>query len=521
MDSVFLNFSLVFGLALTHHHTILFMVPAFLFIVRSVIHKQPHKVALLARCGGAVVVGLLPYVYVYFASLAHPPINWENPQTFEGFFRLVTRAIYGTFRSNNNYSLYPLERYNQLKVMLETIVIDFTKVGIGLALVGFYHIYKKNKDYFWFLFLGFFCTGPFFIFYAGFPSLINFHLGTSERFLILPYLFITLWLGLGIQKLVQWLGGKMLFYKITPKKIPIVAIFWLLPLVMFITNSYKIWPLRRDTTAEKLAYDLLSSTSDSAILFLTDDTTIFDTQYIYYTQGGPSAFGGKMLLSRVTYPFYIDIVRREYPQLNLVNVDNAPDKIKQIIDNNYDHFPIYSAGIFDVGKGYVWLPFGLLNRLYKTEDLQLVTTTEFIAENERLFAVYQNPLHGALGTYLHVMLADVLRIYGNSRREVGEKLVLSHSYELAEKYFREAVQLEPELIDNTLQLGNVLILQKKCEEARDLLTAALKTSTNSAGIYKTLVDLYTSCIPDEAARTKYHDLLESKLKQYQIDLKNL
>src|SRR5437867_3806163 len=66
----------VVGLALTNHHTIVLLAPAFCFVLwqrRAVLWTRPQ---LLAICIAAFCIGLLPYAYVPWASAHHPAWNW-------------------------------------------------------------------------------------------------------------------------------------------------------------------------------------------------------------------------------------------------------------------------------------------------------------------------------------------------------------------------------------------------------------------------------------------------------------
>src|SRR5207253_9931120 len=45
----------------------------------------------------ALVLGLLPYLYLPLRAAQHPPLNWGDPETLQGFLTVVTRRGYGTF----------------------------------------------------------------------------------------------------------------------------------------------------------------------------------------------------------------------------------------------------------------------------------------------------------------------------------------------------------------------------------------------------------------------------------------
>ena len=95
---------LMMGLGMTNHLTTAFLGPAALaVVVAGREHLAPRKqdgtgrhnglVQMLAA-SGAFCVGLAPYAYIPWAARRMPPINWENPQTWEAFKRLVLASRY-------------------------------------------------------------------------------------------------------------------------------------------------------------------------------------------------------------------------------------------------------------------------------------------------------------------------------------------------------------------------------------------------------------------------------------------
>jgi len=83
------------GLALTNHHTIVLLAPAFCFVLwqrRAVLWTRPQ---LFAICIAAFCTGLLPYLYVPWASAHHPAWNWGNVSSLRDLIALIARKSYG------------------------------------------------------------------------------------------------------------------------------------------------------------------------------------------------------------------------------------------------------------------------------------------------------------------------------------------------------------------------------------------------------------------------------------------
>ncbi len=85
------------GLGLTNHHTLVFLgAPALVYVAfleRATLTRRRAGIA--AAC---FALGLLPYLYLPLAAMAHPPASWGDPTTTSGLLTHLLRREYGTFR---------------------------------------------------------------------------------------------------------------------------------------------------------------------------------------------------------------------------------------------------------------------------------------------------------------------------------------------------------------------------------------------------------------------------------------
>ena len=90
-------FALVSGLALSNHHTSVFVIAPFggylLWRARSLLDAR-----LLASVVAAGLIGLSPYLYLPWAGARHPAVAWGDPSSWSGFRAHLLRSEYGTFR---------------------------------------------------------------------------------------------------------------------------------------------------------------------------------------------------------------------------------------------------------------------------------------------------------------------------------------------------------------------------------------------------------------------------------------
>lgn len=459
---------LLFGLALAHHHTILFIIPAIIYYIYPYLKKLliSQTPTYYLKLISYFSLGLLPYVYVLIASNTNPPVNWENPRNPVGFIRLITRAIYGSFKSNSVYFPGISDRFEQVKLFFISFANDFSKLGLILALIGLIYLYKNNKRLLNFTLFAFLLSGPIYLVYAGFPTFTNFHLGTIERFLLVPYVFFIIWLSAGLKfmtNIIDNLVGRL----IINVKMSSAPIFILLPISLFFINYPKMLVLKNDRTAENLGIDILQSAPDNSLILIKgDDTAYFDTTYVYYAYNTQQRLNNKFIIAPALLEneFYRQVISYQYPSIIIPsNYKNLENPFLDFVEANKNKFPIYSLNKIDLGNKFFWLPNGLLFRLYETDKIPV---SEIKSINEQLFSIYHDPLDGALASYEHLLLSDVLRIYSTARYEAGKIFLISQEYLLAEKYFKESLRIQPELLDNRFKLIEAYLDQKKCNEAK-------------------------------------------------------
>lgn len=504
-------FSFFMGLSFSHHHTIIILLPAYLYLFWKN-KKFWWRYSSIIKILAWFLLGLIPYIYIPWAAHKLPPISWDNPNSVAGFIKLITRSQYGTFRAHSGFTPLLIDRLFQVKLMWDTFLIDFSRLGVLLAIAGGIRLYFSRRQLYWFCLLGFFLSGPFFFFYAGFPSMTNFHLGTMERFLLTPYLFFVIFIIFGIEVCILIL--EPIFTHIFPNiKVPITPLFALLPLVLLITNYSKISSLKNDRIPERLAQDILISTPDRAIVFLIDDTSVFSTQYVYFTEGGQKAFRGIKLvqLGVAGSQFYQTILNRLYPEIEWPKSRDTTQFVYDLAKKYDNEFPILSVSKIDIGPEYGWVQYGLLFRLHQVSDT--IAVTKYIEENERLFSFYQDPLAGALNTYQHVMLADTERVYANAYREVATTLFLSNHFERANKYLEKSLRLQPESIETQRLFIEVLLKQQMCSEAETRATEFTLKYKYDTQIYFLLSQLYRECLHDPAKANGFEQEYKQRTKQ--------
>lgn len=468
--------SFVFGLSLTHHHVILFLVPALAYFMWTKIKDQKSKIKISTLFLGLVffLIGLLAYLYLPVASSRDPIINWDRPVNLAGFIRLVTRADYGTFVSSGAYGKSLQERLLAVKAYVQFIVLDLTWIGIILVTLGLFWLWVKQRRLFWMWLLGLFFVGPVFFFYASFPLANRFALGTYERFLLPSYTLLAPLVGWGALAVFwAWEQVAQRLFSLSLQRISI----GLLPLVLFLYplgtgagTLWRFWGLPADRTAENLGYDMLASAPQSAIVLLAQDTPLFTTQYVRYVAGvRPDTI--VLHTARLPSSDYQRVVAKNFPQLTLPEV--SPERfITEFLTANVSEFPIVANIILPTDKNWYWVPQGLLYRLVPQDALPPAETMR--QENLSLWAKFHDLTRGILSRYPHLMLSDVRDVYASSRLALGRTLMRAGRFQEAKEQFTAAVSFDGDitLIEAYTLLGVANMSLKDCAAALAAFEAA-------------------------------------------------
>mgnify|MGYP001154962226 CR=1 FL=1 len=356
-------FFIVFGLGLSHHHSIVIFLIPFL-----ILNKNFFSFDILFS-----LIFIPFYLYPPIASYFNPPIDWENSKTFSGLFRLFTRYSYGTFSAYFN-SVPDL--INQLTTLFSSLILiigEFKPLGVFFILFGIFSLNKKNLFLFNYFSITFFLY-LIFLYLTNFNLSYSFSLGTFERYLIGLYLILSIFFVLGIDSLYQItsnLKKKMINFKTSRLIIPSYYLMLILFLMINFYNNFRvIYLLKSVNHFEKLAKTILEIPEKNSILLLNSDLTYFPISYFYYYLKNRSDI--KLIFPPMfSREYYKEKVKKEFSDINMNNSNSTVDFIK--INRNKN---IYT----EIPYNEDFVPIGLLWRyeIKKNENNQnLIIKTNF------------------------------------------------------------------------------------------------------------------------------------------------
>lgn len=502
---LYLGFFLT-GLSLTHHHLSILMLPAIIYLLKRRLLKIPFKQIALSVI--FFFSGFSYYLYVFFSVKTNPAVNWMGSLSLTDFINLFFRTLYGTLTAGKFVNANIPLRLLSFLALADFIIQDLKVANLLIIFAGIYFLYKYKKRIFK-LFLLTVLPFVFFLFYAGFPLKENFMLGTFERFILPVYLFLTIPYSFGLLLLLRFFA-----------KIRSMNFRWLLQL-LFLTlflifqlrsivlpNFYRISSLKNDFTAENLASDIFAGVESNAIIILSTDTALFNSQYLYYTRGKwPDV---KLIhFSKLYLPFYAKTLRKAYPQLKGIKLIKSASDFEDFLEANADEFPIYAKVNFQLQRGY-FLPYGLLYKYFSNSEKILPEI--IVGDNERIFSSLHDPLRGSLGQYRHLLLSDILRVYAQAYLEIAYYEARNNFGADAKKYLEKTKEIDPLESDAYLLMAQILIKEGLCREANDEITALEKLKTD--GIKSDYLKYlnYSLCYKDEEKALIYKKSYDEKIR---------
>ena len=504
----------VFGLSLTHHHVILFLVPACVYWLWGVRFRVRYVVWFL--------VGLVPYVYVLIAARGHSIINWDRAVDVTSFIRLITRSDYGTFVSGGVFGSQLIDRFLQIQAYARFIVLDFTWVGVVLILLGFLALWKNNRKLCVFFFLALVCIGPGFFFYASFPLANRFTLGTYERFLLPSYVLFVIIAGVGLSEfavIVQSILKQRKLSRLAPLVLGIgFMVLLIYPLSQLGVTVWRFYGMPADRTADNLGRDVLAPLPEHSILLLGRDSTLFSTQYVRYAL----LFRPDVVVvhtSRLNSLDYQTVIHMVFPQISF---PKSGDPITNIITSRYPTVRIFSNDTLNVGTGWYWVPYGLTYELSDKDHLP--TAADMYTQNLAIWKTLHSPVNGILSRYNHLMLSDVRDVYAMAHDGLGQTLVRAGMLEEAYDQFHEAEGIagDTELPNAYRNEGITRSLQKKCDEALADFAASRNASVlANPELLNDEATTYRDCVGDTVRSEKLLKEYDAATKQSQTPLKTL
>lgn len=460
----------VTGLSLTHHHTILFVLPAALLLVLRHFKLLISHWSIIPLGILSFLSGLIPYLYVPFAASQDPIVNWDNVNSWERFVHLVMRKDYGFAPTLQGTTPLPI-KFILVRDYLMTLADNYSYQIVFVALLGIVKLIRLDKWLAFCLLFAFVLSGPFFIFYAAPPIATTAGWGIIERMYTFSSVTFIFFVPFG------FLLIKDFFAKRFPKKVygtAVLLYFLIIPLFMVYYNFPKA-DLSKTTIGNNLALDIVTPLPKNALLFMEGDTTTFNLWYVHHVLKtrqdigiiNPPGVGGWNYLDE-----RVNEYKKSHPTVQNQNI------LYLTLEELRKTRPIYGTQKFGhQPKDTLLIPWGMTYQLINQED---IPTKE----------VYIDKVEDKLQT-MHIVRRETLQlrdsnmitseiplIYSNALVRIGDFMTLQYKdYAKSEHYYRRALWIDNE---NPAAYAGLGLSQYK----------AYKDCTNAIANMKNAIDQY-------------------------------
>ncbi len=297
--AVAFGIGLLCTLLLSHHHTLVLLA---LPVAVATALTGRRRVLGVGALGAAI--GLAPLLYLPWAALRNPALNWGDPRSLDSFLRVLLRRDYGTFRLDPEQAGHAAD-HSHVLLYLQSLPQGFTWLGVALALVGAVALARKHRALGGIILI-FLLLQTFFFTRVGFPSHPLIFRGVVERFYILPNVVLALTAGLGAAFVLERLrgGGR----RATAAVLVVAAFAW--P----VAAHYRAVDQRGNTLTEDLCRGVLASVPERGVLFTQGDLFHNGLAYLQLVEGERPDVA-VVDQEKLTFAWYVRTLRRRDPDL--------------------------------------------------------------------------------------------------------------------------------------------------------------------------------------------------------------
>jgi hypothetical protein len=301
---------LTFGLAMGNHLTTILIFPV---VFLSTFPRRPAiasgkrwidswqlDLRSLFRRLGWIVIGISVYLTLPLRALSHPPVNWGNPVTLDGFVWLVSGKLYQGLLLGLTFSSI-LER---ARTVVALFLTQFGIIGLCTGLVGLIIYFKASRLNFSMLWIAA-ASAAFAMVYATMDAYM---------YLIPMFLCFSIWIGMGLGGLMETCSTQLQFrlHSIGPV---IGAVF---VMILFL-QAWKTWPAvnaSHDQRAEFFGSEVFSLAPENAIMFAKGDNALFTLWYFQYALGDRPDLA-VVSTDLLQFTWYLQALHSTYPDLHL------------------------------------------------------------------------------------------------------------------------------------------------------------------------------------------------------------
>jgi hypothetical protein len=244
-----------------------------------------------------LALGLAVYLYLPLRAAAHPPVNWGDPHSWEGFWWVVSGAPYRTLA----FGLSPTQLGGRASAWAALLLRQFGVAGVALGFAGLLYGAPADRR---FLLLTALAAGGWSLFALAYDT------ADSSAYLIPVYLIFAVWIGLGTHAALMWLSERR------ARLAAPLALALALALLYQAPGTAAEVDASRDRRASVFAQAALAAAPPQAILLTSGDRDTFSLWYYHYALGTRPDVA-VVVEPLLDFAWYRVNLRAVYPRLRL------------------------------------------------------------------------------------------------------------------------------------------------------------------------------------------------------------
>lgn len=428
----------VSGLALTNHQTIVLLAPACFFILwrgRAVLWSRPQ---VLFFCGAAFCLGLLPYLYVFWASARHPVYNWGNVSSLRDLAVLIARRSYG---SGSLVSVVEYRGGSSLSRII-ALSVSFGPLAGALTVLGAIQAYRKVRWYVWFCLIAFAFAGLFFV------SITELNLATAphalfvlERFFILSHVVLAPLLAFGLLFIAKFIASPIWRrILITGLGLGVVGTTVLL--------NYRRIDQSQNHVARSFGQDVFASVGPDSMLLARGDAVVLPLVYLRQVEGLRRDVR-LILLPLLPADWYVRQVREQYPDLVIPfdRYDGQGANLRMLLEANPKRAAVIVGNLPEndqsLDESYRPYQYGLVT-LVEPKSRERHTLAEWVSDYVSLSKRYHPPSPAAVkGKGFE---GELLSCYAQPAFLIGREFERNGAKRESRNWYERALATDPDFL---------------------------------------------------------------------------
>lgn len=425
-------FALAIGLSFTHHFQTIFLIPASIFLIITILCKNSKLLTLnsILKMLCCFILPLSLYLYLPLSAIFRPEINMGDPQTWERFLEHVNATQFGGYFEASIFDFFKrLYTYTT-----QFFTHQFTIYLVGFGLIGAFFLFLKQLRLFIFLSL---------ILMVNILHSLFYNIPNIQDYYLPAFIIFSIWIGYGVANLIHL----STFF----------SLLLLLPIIPLIVH-YHDNNRSQYYFATDLAKNILLPIEERPIIFLETDDTAYPIWYIHYVERrNPEAILIDVPFLAVHYDWYVRTLKEKHPDLvftfkiqDMLGVKTKElerirkDRIYNIIFNNINSHSIYKLYDSSMVGDYSLIPQGIFCKILEKD----VSKEKLISQlNKNKKFLYRG------GRLNNKRTQDLIARYPQTYYNIGSFYFGLKMSELAIEKFNQALEIDPKHLNARYGLG--------------------------------------------------------------------